>query len=51
MHPVGFEPIISAVERPQTNAWDHAATGTGRTSYYGHDFEIGLVITRNNSSV
>ena len=27
--PVGFEPTISAGERPQTYALDHAATGTG----------------------
>ena len=29
MSPVGFEPTISAVERPQTYALDRAATGTG----------------------
>ena len=29
MPPVGFEPTISADERPQTYALDHAATGTG----------------------
>ena len=29
MPPVGFEPTISAGERPQTYALDHAATGTG----------------------
>ena len=29
MTPVGFEPTISAGERPQTYALDHAATGTG----------------------
>jgi len=29
MPPVGFEPRISASERPQTNALDRAATGTG----------------------
>ena len=28
MFTVGFEPTISAGERPQTNALDHAATGT-----------------------
>ena len=27
---VGFESTISAGERPQTNALDHAATGTGK---------------------
>ena len=29
MPPVGFEPTISAGERPQTYALDHEATGTG----------------------
>ena len=29
MPPVGFEPTISAGERPQTDASDRAATGTG----------------------
>jgi hypothetical protein len=29
MPPVGFEPTISAVERPKTYALDRAATGTG----------------------
>jgi len=30
--PVGFEPTISAGERPQTYALDRAATGTGKTA-------------------
>ena len=29
MPPVGFEPTISAGERPQTYGLDRAATGTG----------------------
>ena len=29
MPPVGFEPTISADERPKTYALDRAATGTG----------------------
>ena len=29
MPPVGFEPTISAGERPQTHALDRVATGTG----------------------
>ena len=29
MPPVGFEPIISAGERPQTHTLDRAGTGTG----------------------
>ena len=34
MPPVGFEPTISAGERPQTYALDHAATGTGICQTY-----------------
>ena len=33
MPPVGFEPTISASERPQTYALDGAATGTGINKY------------------
>ena len=29
MHPAGFDPAISASERPQTHALDRAATGIG----------------------
>ena len=32
MPPVGFEPTISAGERPQTYTLDRAVTGTGRTN-------------------
>ena len=34
MPPVGFEPTISAGERPQTYALDRAATGTGASDNY-----------------
>ena len=34
MPPVGFEPTISASERPQNYALDRAATGTGNPSTY-----------------
>ena len=34
MPPVGFEPTISAGERPQTYALDRAATGTGILRLY-----------------
>ena len=34
MPPVGFEPTISAGERPQTYALDRAATGTGTGLLY-----------------
>ena len=33
MPPQGFEPTISAGERPQTYALDRAATGTGKKKY------------------
>ena len=33
MPPVGFEPTISAGERPQIYALDRAATGTGRANF------------------
>ena len=32
MSPVGFEPTISAGERPQTYALDRATTGTGNSA-------------------
>ena len=35
MTAAGFEPIISAGERPQIYALDHAATGTGPMIYTG----------------
>jgi len=41
MPPVGFEPTISAGERPQTQTLDCAATETGR-AHYG-DFILGDV--------
>ena len=34
MPPVGFEPTISAGERPQIYALDRAAAGTGCRLYY-----------------
>ena len=34
MPPVGFEPTISASERPQTYALERAATGTGNGNEY-----------------
>ena len=36
MSPLGFEPTISAGERPQTHALDRAATGPGL-----HPFSLG----------
>ena len=34
MPPMGFEPTISAGERPQTYALDHVATGTEFSSIF-----------------
>jgi len=34
MPPIGFETTISAGERPQTYALDHAATGIGNKMHY-----------------
>ena len=36
MPPVGFEPTISAGERPKTYAFDRVATGTGVSLTYYH---------------
>jgi len=42
MPPVGFEPTISAGERPQTYTLDRAATGTGKLLHLVGRF-IGIV--------
>jgi hypothetical protein len=48
---VGFEPIISAGERPQTYALDGAATGTGRLVFiiaeklFSERYELNLIQT------
>jgi len=34
MPPVGFDPTVSAGERPQNHVLDRAATGTGRNKKY-----------------
>ena len=46
MPSVGFEPTISAGERPQTYALDHAATGTG----YAKQFKISYFRTSTEVS-
>ena len=35
----GFEPSIPASERPQTHAFDRAATGIGKNTLYNHGIE------------
>ena len=47
MSPVGFEPTISAGERPQTYALDWAATGTG-ISMYSSKFDIATQIEEDS---
>ena len=37
---VGFEPTISAGERPKTYALDRAATGTGIIGSYQSHFQV-----------
>ena len=38
MPPVGFEPTISAGERPQTYALGRVATGTGKLGIYRKNY-------------
>ena len=38
MPPVGFEPTISAGERPQTYALDRAGTGTGKVGWWFYQY-------------
>jgi len=49
MPPVGFQPTISADERPQTYALDRAATGTGTVTTY--EFEITAVVLFTNTLI
>jgi len=45
MPPVGFEPMISAGERPQTYTLDRAVTGTGQCRYLT-EFKISPVVKK-----
>jgi len=52
MPPVGFEPTISAGERPQTYVLDRAATGNGTykiTRIYSPD--IGCIVVKTCNSI
>ena len=54
MPPVGFEPTISAGERPQTYALDHAATGIGFMQFYSaiiKFFTNGLTSEEDNQCI
>ena len=44
---VGFEPTISACERPKTYALDRAATGTGFIKYYSNVLSKNMILARN----
>jgi hypothetical protein len=51
MSPVGFEPKISAGERPQTHALDRAATGTGENRSTRGKSHLNVTLsTMNNTS-
>ena len=50
MPPVGFEPTISAGERPQTYALDRAATGAGFRKNYTDYNELGFCVILLSSS-
>ena len=45
MQPVGFEPTISAGERPQTHSLDRAATGTGNKKFKDRKCYFQFIIT------
>ena len=46
MPPVGFEPTISAGERPQTYALDRAATGTGKENIFTSNSNYILFVSK-----
>ena len=46
--PVGFEPTIWAGKRPQTYAFDRAATGTGKVQTYNIKYKAALFITKSH---
>ena len=56
MPPVGFEPIISAGERPQTHALDRPATVTGSWAFgliiffFGGELNVRLIPTKGCGS-
>jgi hypothetical protein len=45
MPPVGFEPMISAGERPHTYVLDRAATGTGTVTTYRFEITATVLFT------
>jgi hypothetical protein len=42
MPPAGFEPVIPATERPQTQVLDRATTGIGDNYLYGLSYRFHL---------
>ena len=48
MSPEGFEPTISAGQRPQTYAIDRAETGTGFLYQLGNEFLINARLKKYN---
>ena len=51
MPPVGFEPTVSVDKRPQTDALDRAATGTGCNFYGSINFVICVRLFMSSSCV
>ena len=49
MPPAGFEPVIPASERPQSHAFDRAATGIGRFRRYSHIIFDFLIASLNEA--
>jgi len=47
MPPAGFEPNISAGKRPQTYAFDRAATGTGMKGNYCNRINFNFTFNYN----
>ena len=51
MTPMGFEPTISAGERPQTHALDRGATGTGKKKFKNRKWYIQLIISTTTKNL
>jgi hypothetical protein len=51
MPPAGFEFTIPASERPQTHAWDRAATGIGPRFHYCHIFQDNSTSSEKEGSI
>jgi hypothetical protein len=50
MPPVGFEPTISAAERPKTHALDRAATGIGTSNTDRKNIKLAKIDDKKQSN-